>query len=275
MTVRLLEQYDSRSATTSNTSSSAELHYVMTGTADALEVNALVASSTPGTYGNLVRGDWNIEPVHVDSTNPDACIWDVKVKYVPPTDPKATTEDPATFNFDTGGGTQHIVASKQTVAAYGTGATTGDNGNLIGVTKDNVEGVDVTIPVYSFSETHYFDDSVVTDAYKGKLYALTGKTNNGTFKGCAVGECLFLGASGSKRSGEKWEITFKFSASPNKTGIMVGDKGPINKKGWEYLWVRYAPTVIGGLKVMGQKPVAVYVEKVYDDGNFGDLGIGT
>ena len=39
--------------------------------------------------------------------------------------------------------------------------------------------------------------------------------------------------------------------------------------------VRYAPTVVGGLKVLGQKPVAVYVEKVYDEGNFADLGIGT
>ena len=272
MSIRLLEQYDSRSATVSNTSSSAELHYVMTGTDDALEVNALVASSTPPAYGNLVRGDWSIEPVHVDSTNPDACIWDVKVKYVPPTDPKATTTDPATFNFDTGGGTQHIIASKSTVGAYGTGTAVGDNGNLIGVTKDNVEGVDVTVPVYSFSETHYFADSVVTDTYKGKLFTLTGKTNNATFKGCAAGECLFLGASGSKRSGEKWEINFKFAASPNKTGLSVGSIGGISKKGWEYLWVRYSPTVVN--KMMGQKPVAVYVEKVYDEGNFADLGIG-
>ena len=272
MAITFAEKYESRSTTRSNTGSSAELLYIVRGTADGIAVQNLVASSTAGIYGDLVRGEFSIDPVHVDTANPDACIWEVKVKYVPPTSPQASTADPATFNFDTGGGTQHIIASKSTVGAYGTGTATTDNGNLIGVTKDNVEGVDVTVPVYSFSETHYFDNSVVTDAYKGKLFTLTGKTNNATFKGCAAGECLFLGASGSKRSGEKWEINFKFAASPNKTGLSVGSIGGISKKGWEYLWVRYSPTVVN--KMMGQKPVAVYVEKVYDEGNFADLGIG-
>ena len=161
MSIRLLEQYDSRAATVSNTSSSAELHYVMTGTDDALEVNALVASSTPPAYGNLVRGDWSIEPVHVDSTNPDACIWDVKVKYVPPTDPKATTTDPATFNFDTGGGTQHIIASKSTVGAYGTGTATTDNGNLIGMVSSYKKADGTT---HEMSDVYFNRDMSLTRA---------------------------------------------------------------------------------------------------------------
>jgi hypothetical protein len=52
---------------------------------------------------------------------------------------------------------------------------------------------------------------------------------------------LFLGASGSQRGTEDWEITFSFAASPNATGLTVGDITGIEpKKGWEYLWVRYA-----------------------------------
>jgi len=273
MPITFYEDYASRPGTTGNTGSSAELKYKVTGSSDALAINALVASSTSATYGALVRGDFTIEPMHVDTVNPGQCIWAVTVHYVPPTSPSASDSDPATFDFDTGGGTQHIMASIGTVGAYGTGSNVADNGNLIGVTNDNVEGVDVTVPMYSFSETHYLADSVVNDTYKGKLYALTGKTNNATFRGCAVGECLFLGASGSKRSGEKWEITFKFAASPNKTGLTIGAITGIAKKGWEYLWIRYAPTPLGTLKIMGKKPIAVYVEKVYDVGNFGDLGI--
>jgi hypothetical protein len=39
---------------------------------------------------------------------------------------------------------------------------------------------------------------------------------------------------------EDWEIPFKFAASPNATDLTVGDITGIEKKGWEYLWVRYA-----------------------------------
>ncbi len=90
-----------------------------------------------------------------------------------------------------------------------------------------------------------------------------------------VGEVLFLGASGSKRGSDDWEITFRFAASPNKTGLTVGDIVNINKKGWEYMWVRYADAEDAVAKAIVKKPVAVYVEKVYEDGDFSGLGIGT
>ena len=57
-------------------------------------------------------------------------------------------------------------------------------------------------------------------------------------------ECLFLGAAGSKRGADDpsslklrragWEITYRFAASPNRTGITVGEITGIAKKGWEY-----------------------------------------
>ena len=48
----------------------------------------------------------------------------------------------------------------------------------------------------------------------------------------------------------------------------------INKWGWEYLWVRYADAEDATAKALVKRPVAVYVEKVYDVGDFGLLGIG-
>ena len=60
-----------------------------------------------------------------------------------------------------------------------------------------------------------------------------------------------------------------------KTGLTVGDITGIDKKGWEYMWVRYADAEDTTAKAIVKKPVAVYVEKVYDAGNFADLGIGT
>jgi hypothetical protein len=80
------------------------------------------------------------------------------------------------------------------------------------------------------------------------------------------------GAAGSKRGAEDWEITYKFAASPNRTGIVVGEITGISKKGWEYMWVRYADAEDAAAKAIVKKPVAAYVEKVYEDGNFGVLG---
>ena len=49
----------------------------------------------------------------------------------------------------------------------------------------------------------------------------------------------------------------------------------ISKKGWEYMWVRYADSEDAAAKAIVKKPVAVYIERVYEEGNFAALGIGT
>jgi len=181
----------------------------------------------------------------------------------------------SSFAFDTGGGTQHITQSLATVGSYAASGSPPNFGGAIGVTHDNVEGVDITVPVYNFSETHYLAASAVTLAYRGTLFNLTGKVNNSSFKGMAAGECLFLGASGAKRGSDDWEITYRFAASPNRSGISVGSIGGISKKGWEYLWVRYADEEDSGSNTLVKKPTAAYVERVYEEGNFAALGIGT
>ena len=101
---------------------------------------------------------------------------------------------------------------------------------------------------------------------------LTGKVNGATFKGFAVGEVLFLGASGSQRGNDDWEITFRFAASPNRWNLAVGYISGIRKRGWEYLWVRYADAEDEGVLV--KRPVAAYVEQVYEYGDFRQLAIG-
>ena len=140
-----------------------------------------------------------------------------------------------------------------------------------------MEGVDITVPVYSFSETHSLDPTVVTEVYKGTIFSLTGKVDSDTFRGFSPGEVLFLGAAGTRRgtgSDDDWEITYRFAASPNRSNIPVGDITVPAKKGWEYLWVRYADTEDPAAHALVKQPVAAYVEKVYDEGDFSLLGIG-
>ncbi len=270
MPITCTENIDSRQITETQ---SAELIYTITGTADEAAAVASLKAAAPTVLHGMKRQPVTVEPVHVDTTNPDKCIWTGTANYAPfeYQEPPQTGE--SVFNFDTGGGTQHITQSLQTAGRYPGSAP--DFKGAIGVTQDSVEGVDITVPVYAFSETHYVPASQVTTAYKATLFNLTGRVNNGSFKGLAAGECLFLGASGSRRGADDWEITFRFAGSPNRTGLSVGPITGIAKKGWEYLWVRYADVEDTGSNTLVKQPIAAYVERVYEDGNFAALGIGT
>jgi len=274
MAITVDEKYVSRPTTDSGQDESeldellsTELHYVVRGTNDERAAIQAIRGGTPTTYNGMDRGEISLEPV-------SDTIWEATVRYSSPD--KELEVGESSYSFDNGGGTQHITQALAHIASYApAGKTAPDFKGAIGATADSVEGVDITVPVYTFSETHILANSAVTNTYKGKLAALTGKTNNGTFKGFAIGEALFLGASGSKRGKGDWEISFRFATSPNKTGLTVGDITGIAKKGWEYLWVRYEDSVDATAKALVKKPLAVYIEKVYDEGNFADLAIGT
>ena len=265
----LTERVDSREWTT-GPRRSVTLHYTLVGTDNDETARDYLLANTSSTYDNLVRDECTLEPVTVDTVNATG-IWDCRVRYVQPRFNVPEVGE-SLFSFETSGGSQHITQSLETIAKYPAGAD--DTFGAIGDTGDHVEGVDVTVPVYNFSETHYIALATVNQAYKLTLFGLTGKVNTDVFRGFAAGEVLFLGAHGSQRGSEDWEITFHFAASKNKTGLTVG-KGAyeitgIAKKGWEYLWVRYKPAA--GTARSHSVPEAVYIERVYDEDNFTDEG---
>ena len=250
------------------------LHYVLEGTDDDSTARTDVTAGVPSSFAGLIRDEIDLAAEWVDTVSQDG-LWRAKVRYVLDDDDQPETGD-SNYNFDTTGGTQHITHSLSTTNKYApTGKTAGDHKQAIAVGPNGPEGVDITVPVYRWSETHYIADASVTATYKGKLFNLTGQVNNASFKGFSAGECLFLGASGSKRGSADWEITLHFAASPNKTGISIGDISSIAKKGWEYLWVEYQAKEDSTAHQKVHVPKAAYVEKVYEEGDFSDLGIGT
>ncbi len=257
------ERFDSREATEGIESPAADLIYVVEGTEDDSEVRTLVESAIPAIYLGLVFQTYHIAPL-------GGGIWEVSARYAK-REPKDTGD--SSFSFDTGGVTAHITQSLDTIQRYApSGFTAPDCKGAIGVTTDSVEGTDITVPVYNFTETHYIPVASVTSAYKATLFLLTGKVNSGSFRGFAVGEVLFLGASGSQRGADDWEITYRFAASPNVTGLSVGSISGIAKKGWEYLWVRYGDAE--DQHVLVKQPISAYVERVYELADFSGLGIG-
>lgn len=274
MPVEVREKFESRRLVkaANGTNSSAELAYIVLGTDNDIAARDALEAEAPANYANLPRQSVQIEPLGPG-------LWDGLARYAPTSGGGGgPPTGESSFQFDTGGGTQHITQSRSTVQRVpAPGMVAPDFQGAIGVSADGVEGIDITVPVYHFAETHYKPDSAITGAYKGVLFNLTGKVNADGFRGFAPGEVLFLGASGAKRgSGAEadWEITYRFAASPNVSGLSIGPIGGITKKGWEYLWVRYSDQEDTAAKALVKRPIAAYVERVYESGSFAALQLG-
>lgn len=144
-----------------------------------------------------------------------------------------------------------------------------DYKRAIGVTRDRVQGVDVFAPKFEFSVTNKHSNvGFPTLKY---WYSLVAHTNRKTFKTFQPGEVLYLGSSGRAVPGGYWVATHRFAASPNLTGVQVSPDFKVDKKGWEYVWATYGPQRIANSVL--QLPTNVYVERVYDEGDFDLLGI--
>lgn len=184
-------------------------------------------------------------------------------------------DDPETvYTFDTGGGTQHITQSISTRDRFPTSSP--DYEGAIGYDGESVAGADIITPQYNFTETHFLPRTIVTETFRARLARKTGMYNNDPFRGFDPGEVLFLGASGVRRGDGRddlWEITYRFAVSQNRSSFTVGSIFVAFKKGWDYMWVRYADEVDAAASQVIKRPVAVYIEQVYESGNFSALGI--
>ena len=191
-----------------------------------------------------------------------------------------------TRQFDTSGGTAHITQAQSETAYALTGATATARKSAINVNGDRVDGVDIVEPALSWTETYDVPSAYVTSAYIKTAASLTGTVNSAAFRTFAAGEVLFVGLSGSQESDTQkgngpWSLSYKFVASPNAgasgtiPAITVGDITGIEKNGHDYMWVNYQQEANSTTSQLYAKPIEVYVNKVYRDGDFSALGIGT
>lgn len=196
-------------------------------------------------------------------------IHDIEVTY---SENKDNQHGSYTWDFDTSGGTVHITNSIATSKKYPT-ALAPSNDGAIGVDGDNVNGCEIVIPVLNINVHFSHPKGVVTLPHAKKVANLTGKVNSTKFLTFDPGEVLFLGGSGSDGSDAPAQVTYRFAMSPNSITLAVGNMTNIEKKGHEYLWVRYEPKVEAGQPT--QVPLNVYIEQVYLTEDFsGILGFG-
>jgi hypothetical protein len=251
---------------------SAELKFNIGDTTDDSAARLILLATAPVTWTvggkTLVQKSRSVEPLGDK-------LWRGVVTYGRRQAEKNTGE--STYQFEIGGGGSAHVCEAIEQTAYGADAP--DCGHRINVVRDaeriNVEGVDIEAPTYAWSETWYLPIGAVTPAYKAILFGIAGApVNNATWRGFNAGEVKFKGVSGQQRGEEDWQLTFKFEASPNVTGLTIGTITGIAKKGWEYLWVLFEDTKDAAKARLVPNPIGVYVAQVYNTSIFALLGIG-
>ena len=183
------------------------------------------------------------------------------------------------WGFDMSGGTVRMYTSKNTTSYPAATRTAPDFQGAIGVKSTGndtePEGVDVVTPVLKLTATYRHPKNTIDLAYVNAVAGLSGRTNNAAFYGYAAGELLFLGCVGELIPNIPTEIRYEFAASKNVTGLSIGAIAGIAKKGHDYLWVAFEPDQDTAAKKLVQRPLAAYVERVYDQADFADLDIGT
>lgn len=252
---------------------SVELQYIIKGTADADTALATLQSTAPSSY-TVGSDQYDRQTVSIEPESED--LWNGTASYgsEEATGGGTGAIGDSSYSFDTGGGQQLITQTAP--GTYTPYSATGSSGapdfkGAINFDGQNVNGVDIIIPQYQWTETHIKGTDSISSSYKQSVAALTGKVNGSAFKDFSAGEVLFLGASGTRTGTEKWSITYKFAYSPNQTGIVVGDITDIDKGGWQYLWVLWKDK--SGDDQIVKVPKAVYVHDIYQSGDFSVLAL--
>ncbi len=168
--------------------------------------------------------------------------------------------------FDTTGGTLHVTHSKAMRAKFGVGAP---DTRAIGAHDGQVDGADLIIPALKLNWTFRHPVGAMPLSRIKQLARYTGYVNNNSWMTFDANELLFLGVTGSEGSDCETDIQYSFAASQNATGLLIGSIANIAKKGHDYLDVRWADGVDGGVDTKVAE--FVYTHRVYDETSFATL----
>ena len=138
------EAFPSREFTAGGDNPSVYLNWIVLDATDELAANASAQAVSPTIYDGLVFREMTGK-----ETAPG--VWECQARYGARKPPK---ENEYKFSFDTTGGKQKITQSIQTVQRYGPpGMPAADHKGAIGVTDHGVEGCEIVVPKFAWSET--------------------------------------------------------------------------------------------------------------------------
>lgn len=121
---------------------------------------------------------------------------------------------------------------------------------------------------------------VVNMFYLLTIFALRNTVNYGApFWGTNFppGTVRYGGATGKFSNGTRWDISHKFYFNANRTNVACGNFITLpSVRGWDYVWFLLADDdkTTDTFSGLVKKPVAAYVEQVYEEGDLSLLGVG-
>ena len=248
----------------------AELKYVIEDADDSAEATQLLDATAPTTLDVFDTGMVLIPRASVDVEEAGGGYWDGVAHYAYSEQTLSGME----YAFETAGGNQHIVHSLATREYAPQGKAAPPSHGLIGGTANGVEGVDIAVPMFQWSETYPVTPDQITLQFKLSAYSLTNRVNKYAFRTFPAGCVQFLGASGVIRGlGATSYLTLRFAAQENLENFVIGDIAVPKKEGWEYLTIRSEQAAEQNAIV--QKPQAVYVHQVLGYADLSALGFGS
>ena len=250
-------------------------HFTITGPRDEATARALRDGMVPVTWGPAPLWLQAVEVVERKST---FGIWDGSANYGPVKLPDAGDW---TWDFDCTPETIHVTHGVRHIRDYGSPSFPGAAPNhqgAIGVTADgSIEGCDWYGPKFEWNEKHVLQYTGAADAWQlaTNLANFAGCLNSGNFRGFGPGCVLFVGASGGRSTTRPglFDLTVRFRAQGDATGLVIGDITGIAKKAWEYLWVESKPKKDPASPNLIQMPAAVHIEQMGTLVDFSGLGI--
>ncbi|MEW4451287.1 hypothetical protein AB1L30_01250 [Bremerella sp. JC817] len=266
--------------------SNRKLLYHVIGSDDDATIAATVASVAPAEFVTPFK---TLKRDDISKTQIGPAFWAIEVNYIDP-DKQEEKKKPEVgtlvASWDTMGGSQHITVSLETVDKAGKSASElpPDFKRAIEVAESGVNGTDVVVGGLKLDYEFTFPFASVTDAYIRKLDEMTGTTNATEWKGWAAGRLLFLGSSGRQTSQGQVTARFSFRAGQNREvdcaqwGLVeynTGEDAVLTKKAHDHLWFYFKKYHDENAKQIVHRPVAAYVERLYEPSNFAELAIGT
>lgn len=202
--------------------------------------------------------------------------WQVTLTYSPPDSRQLQENDPSyvQFGFSTNGDTVKTTRSISVVSgAARTDITTGvpETYGLIGASKNDIEGIDLSDAKLSFNITGYYDWSIWNTGVLTLMTTMSKRYNNNVFYGFPAGEVLLDSIEAQGEVLKVTPVTFNFLHAPNVNNVPDPPFPNLTALGHDYIDYRYVEETDANQLV--QWPAFRYVHRVRQPGNFALLGI--
>lgn len=248
----------------------AEVSWLVHGAADYEEAITALEAEVEPTFDGLTLRNYGLGEAFGGGSWPGYARY-APAGFINANQPKAAEPmelgDPAIVTQSTRGGTQRILRSLETVASSRGVLWIGvpDFDQAINVVGDTIEGVEVGVAGSVFTYKTVLPAAFVTATYRELFESLYDHVNSSPFSGYPAGEIKFEGGTLSQRKGEDWDAEFIFGRSKNRTGITLNGSlaDPLDKDGWDLLWVRYEDIEDTVAKTLTKSVRSAYVERVH------------